>query len=199
MEQPVDDLISQFNHGDAEAFTSIYNRFYAKVYYFVKRFIPEREDAEDITADVFVKLWNLRANLQTINNIEAFLYITGRNACLDFLRHIQRRNLRQKELIRSLLQEPEEGGLEEDVKTLVLQAIHAEIEKLPRSCRTVFKMAYLDGMSNSEIAASLDINNQSVRNFKLRAVKLLRIALLNKNMLVGAFVAVYFTVLRLLD
>ena len=199
MEQPVDEFISQFNQGDTEAFTAIYNRYYSTLYYFIKRFIPEREDAEDITADVFVKLWNLRANLQTIKNIEAFLYITGRNACLDFLRHIQRRNMRQKELIQSLLQEPEEGRLEEDIKTLVLQAIHAEIEKLPRSCRTVFKMAYLDGMSNSEIAASLDINNQSVRNFKLRAVKLLRIALLNKNMLVGAFVAVYFTVLRLLD
>lgn len=199
MEQPFDDLIVQFNQGDTEAFTAIYNRYYSTLYYFVKRFIPEREDAEDITADVFVKLWNLRANLKTIKNIEAFLYVTGRNACLDFLRHLQRRNMRQKELIQALLQQPEEGRLEEDVKTLVLQAIHAEIEKLPRSCRTVFKMAYIDGMSNSQIAEALGINNQSVRNYKLRAAKLLRIALLNRNMLVGVFIAVYFNVLRLLE
>jgi RNA polymerase sigma-70 factor (ECF subfamily) len=161
--------------------------------------VPEREDAEDLTADVFVKLWKLRANLQTIKNIEAFLYITGRNACLDFLRHIQRQNMRQKDLIYTLLQEPEEGVLDEDVKTLVLQAIHAAIEKLPRSTRNVFKMAYLDGMSNSEIAAALDINNQSVRNYKLRAVKTLRIALLNRNMLVGAFITVYCNVLRMFE
>jgi len=199
MEQPVDDLIIQFTQGDTEAFTAIYNRFYSKVYYFVRRFIAEREDAEDITADVFVKLWHLRANLHTIKNIEAFLYITARNTSLDFLRHIQRRNLRQKELIQALLQEPEEGMLDEEVKPLVLQAIHEEIEKLPRSCRTVFKMSYIDGMSNSEIAEALNINNQSVRNFKLRAVKLLRIALLNRNMLVGAFIAVYFHILRLFD
>lgn len=199
MEQPENDLIVQFNQGDTEAFTTLYNRYYATLYYFVKRFIAEREDAEDITAEVFVKLWKLRSNLQSIKNIEAFLYITSRNACLDFLRHLQRQNIRQKEVFRALLQEPEEGTLEEDVKTLVLRAIHAEIEKLPRSCRAVFKMAYLDGMSNSQIAEALDINNQSVRNYKLRAAKLLRIALLNRNMLVGAFIPVYFSILRLID
>ncbi|MBN9384537.1 MAG: RNA polymerase sigma-70 factor [Chitinophagaceae bacterium] len=199
MEHPFDDLIVQFNQGDTEAFTAIYNRYYSTLYYFVKRFIPEREDAEDITADVFVKLWKLRTNLKTIKNIEAFLYVTGRNACLDFLRHIHRKNIRQKELIHALLYQPEEGRLEEDVQTLVLQAIHAEIEKLPRSCRTVFKMAYIDGMSNSQIAEALGVNNQSVRNHKLRAAKLLRIAILNRNMLVGVFITVYFTILRLFE
>lgn len=199
MEQPENDLIVQFNQGDTEAFTTIYNRYYSTLYYFVKRFVPEREDAEDLTADVFVKLWKLRSNLHTIKNIEAFLYITGRNTCLDFLRHIQRRNMRQKDLIYALLQEPEEGQLEEDIKTLVLRIIHEEIEKLPRSTRKVFKMAYLDGMSNSDIAAALDINNQSVRNYKLRAAKLLRIALLNRNMLVGAFFTIYCNILRALE
>ena len=178
MEQPENDLIVQFNQGDTEAFTAIYNKYFSTLYYFVKRFVPEREDAEDITADVFVKLWSLRANLNSIKNIEAFLYITGRNACLDFLRHIQRRGMRQKELLHALLQEKEEGQLTEDVKTLVLKAIYEEIEKLPRSCRAVFKMAYLDGLSNGQIAEALSINNQSVRNHKLRAVKILRIALL---------------------
>jgi len=66
----------------------------------------------------------------------------------------------------------------DDVKTLVLKAIHKEIEKLPRSCRQVFKMAYLEGLSNSQIAETLSINNQSVRNHKLRAIKILRMALL---------------------
>lgn len=178
MEQPENDLIVQFNHGDTEAFTAIYNKYFSKLYYFVKRFIAEREDAEDITADVFVKLWNLRANLNSIRNIEAFLYITGRNACLDFLRQIQRRSARHEELLRTLLEEKDEGHLTDDVKVLVLKAVHSEIEKLPRSCRKVFKMAYLDGLSNSQIAEALSINNQSVRNHKLRAVKILRIALL---------------------
>lgn len=198
-QQPENDLIVHFNEGDTEAFTTIYNRYYSTLYYFVKRFVPEREDAEDLTADIFTKLWNLRANLHTIKNIEAFLYITGRNACLDFLRHVQRRNMRQKELLYVLLQQPEEGTLDEDVKTLVLKTIYTEIERLPRSTRNVFKMAYLEGLSNSQIADALNINNQSVRNYKQRAVKLLRVALMNRNMVLGALIGLYLNILRALD
>jgi len=60
MEQPGDDLIVKFNQGDTEAFTVLYTRYYYTLYNFVKRFIPDREDAEDLTAEVFVKLWKLR-------------------------------------------------------------------------------------------------------------------------------------------
>ena len=186
MEQPDNNLIAQFTRGDTEAFTAIYNTYYPTLYSFVKKFIPEREDAEDITADIFVKLWRMHANFDNIKNIEAFLYITARNACLDFLRQLKRRNEKQKELLYVLLQEPAEGMLPEDIKAEVLAAILEEIEKLPPSCRNVFKMAYLQGLSNSDIASSLGINNQSVRNHKLRAVKLLRLALLNRNMVLGA-------------
>jgi RNA polymerase sigma-70 factor (ECF subfamily) len=198
MEQPDNDLIIQFNQGDTEAFTAIYNNYYLILYNFVKKFVPEREDAEDITADIFIKLWRLHANFDSIKNIEAFLYITGRNACLDFLRHLQRQSEKQKELMHVLLQQPAEGVLQENLKAEVLKAIHKEIERLPRSCRNVFTMAYLEGLSNSEIAETLQINNQSVRNHKQRAIKLLRIALLNRNALVSTFIGLYFYLLRIL-
>ena len=198
MEQPDNDLIIQFNHGDTEAFTAIYNNYYLTLYNFVKKFIPKREDAEDITADIFVKLWRMHTRFDSIKNIEAFLYITGRNACLNFLQSLQRQSEKQKELLHVLLQEPAEGTLQEDVKTEVLQTILKEIEKLPRSCQNVFKMAYLEGLSNSEIADTLGINNQSVRNHKQRAIKLLRITLLNRDILVSAFIGFYLHLLRII-
>jgi RNA polymerase sigma-70 factor (ECF subfamily) len=198
MEYLDNDLIIQFNEGDTEAFTAIYNKYYLTLYNFVKKFIPEKENVEDITADIFVNLWRLHARFDSIKNIEAFLYITGRNACLNFLKSLQRQSERQKELLHVLLQESEEGTLKEDLKSEVLRIILIEIEKLPRSCRKVFKMSYLRGLSNSQIADALQINNQSVRNHKQRAIKLLRIALLNKNILVSAFISLYFLLLRTL-
>jgi RNA polymerase sigma-70 factor (ECF subfamily) len=199
MEQPDNDLINQFSHGDTEAFTAIYNKYYLTLYHFVKKFIPEKEDAEDITADIFIKLWKMHTKLHTIQNIEAFLYITGRNNCLNFLRYLQRQNEKQKELLHILLQQPAEGTLQEDLKAEVLRSINTEIARLPRSCGKVFKMAYLEGLSNGEIAEALQINNQSVRNHKQRAIKLLRMALLNKNMLVGTFITFYFHLLHLFE
>lgn len=196
MEQPDHDLIIQFKQGDAGAFSAIYNKYFHTLYSFVRKFIPEKEDAEDITAEIFLKLWRLRANLESIKNIEAFLYITARNACLDFLRHMKRQSEREKELLYMLLQQPADSLLEDDVKTEVLKAIHQEIFRLPESCRRVFEMAYMEGRSNEEIAAVLKINNQSVRNHKQRAIKLLRLTLLNRNILVGALIWLYLGALR---
>jgi RNA polymerase sigma-70 factor (ECF subfamily) len=199
MEQPEDNnLIYQFNHGDTEAFTAIYNSYYLTLYAFVRKFVPKKEDAEDITADVFAKLWKKHTQLDSIKNIEAFLYITGRNACLDFLRHLQRESERQKEMIYVLMQQSAEGFLQEDVKAEVVKFIQKEVEKLPRSCRNVFKMAYFEGLSNSQIAEELRINNQSVRNHKQRAIKLLRLALLNKSAIFIIFINLYFYFLRIL-
>jgi RNA polymerase sigma-70 factor (family 1) len=188
MEQSGYDLIVQFNHGNTQAFTAIYNEHHATLYYFVRRFINEREDAEDITATIFVKLWKLHADFESIQNIKAFLYITARNACLDFLRSRQRQHEKQKELLHILLQAPAEGILQEDIRGTVLKRIHEEIGKLPKSCKKVFEMSFLDGMSNTEIAEALQINNQSVRNNKQRALKLLRIAILNRDVVVTALV-----------
>jgi DNA-directed RNA polymerase specialized sigma24 family protein len=58
-------------------------------------------------------------------------------------------------------------------------------------------MAYLEGLSNGQIAEVLQINNQSVRNHKQRAIKLLRMALLNKNVLVNALIGLYFHLHRI--
>ncbi len=191
MEQPDNDLIIQFNHGNTEAFTVIYNNYFLTLYNFVKKFVPERLDAEDITADIFINLWRMHTRFDSIVNIEAFLYITARNACVDFLRHMQRQSEKQKKLLHVLMQEPEEGILQEDLKAEVLKSIDKEIEKLPPRCRNVFKMAYLECLSNSQIAEALRISNQSVRNYKYRAIKMLRITLLNKNVLVSAFIGFY--------
>src|SRR5580698_10202411 len=135
MERSGNDLILQFNQGDTAAFSAIYNEYYPSIYYYVRRFINEREDAEDITADIFVKLWKVHTNITSINNARAFLYTTARNTCIDFLRQLKRQNERQKELLHTLMQEPAEDSLKEDLKAAVLQSIFEEIERLPPACR----------------------------------------------------------------
>lgn len=186
MEQPDNNLIAQFVRGDNEAFTAVYNAYYSTLLAFVRKMIPEKEDAEDIAADIFVRLWRHRTNFDTIRNLEAFLYITARNACLDFLRHLKRQTEKQKELILALQQQPTENALPEDIKAEVLATILEEIEKLPKSAGRVFRLAYFDGLSNDEIARLLDITNQSVRNHKQRALKTLRDALSNRDIAIGA-------------
>src|SRR5947207_569153 len=99
MEQSADDLISQFRRGNSLAYTTIYNLCAPSIYYFAKRFVNEREVAEDITADTFIKLYRLHENFDTLLNIRAFLHITARNACLNYLRDLKYKDQQRQNLI----------------------------------------------------------------------------------------------------
>ncbi len=79
---------------------------------------------------------------------------------------------------------------DEPIPSIVYQYIYDEIEKLPEPTRKIFKMAYVDGLSNEEISLALGLTNASVRNYKTRALKTLRMALLQKDMF--AFLLSFF-------
>jgi RNA polymerase sigma-70 factor (ECF subfamily) len=61
--------------------------------------VSSQQDGEDLVKDTFVKLWQTHADFDTPQNIKAFLYITTRNACLNFLRYLQVKESSRKELV----------------------------------------------------------------------------------------------------
>lgn len=177
MQNPGTHFISLFQKGSKEVFSGLYNSHYASLYYFAKRFVVDRQDAEDIVAESFIKLWRLRENFDNPQSIKAFLFITTRNGCLDFLRAAQRQGNNMKDFIYTVMQDDTELVYAQDeVKAEVLGKLLAEIEKLPPKCKQIFKMAYFDGMKNEAIAQKLELSYQTVKNQKVRAIKILRVA-----------------------
>lgn len=175
MKNPGQQIIAGFKEGSMEAFAAVYNIHYRPLYYFVKKMINDPEEAQDITAATFAKLWNLKANFETQENIKAFLYITARNASLDYLRNQKKLSVKKQELSYVIERQEEQISLVNQViEAEVLERIHQEIEKLPAKCRRIFKMAWLQGMKNAEIAETLQLNEQTVKNQKSKAVKRLR-------------------------
>lgn len=183
MKNPGQHIIAGFQQGSKDAFAEVYNAHYSRLYGFIKKLVDDKEEARDIAAETFVKLWKLRANFNTAENIKAFLYITARNACMDFLRYRQRQMTNKQEFGYVQLQQDETFSTSNDeIKTLVLQQIHNEIENLPAQCKRIFKMAWLEGKKNAEIATAMGLTEQTIRNQKARAVKILRLVLANYNM-----------------
>jgi RNA polymerase sigma-70 factor (family 1) len=184
MKNPGQHIIAGFQQGSKDAFAAVYNMHYSRLYGFIKKLVDDKEEAQDITAETFVKLWKLHARFNTQDNIKAFLYITARNACMDFLRYRQRQTTNRQEFGYVLLQQEENTptSSNDEIKTLVLKQIHSEIENLPPQCKRIFKMAWLEGRKNAEIAEKLELTEQTIRNQKARAVKILRLALANYNM-----------------
>jgi RNA polymerase sigma-70 factor (family 1) len=136
--------------------------------------IRDRPAAEDIVKDTFIKLWLKQQDFGTPQNVKAFLYITVRNACLNYLRHMQVREATQKELTYLGMDREDAHVLNNMIKTEVMHEIYAEIEKFPKKRRYIFKLAYLEGMKNEEIANLLNISISTVKTQKARAILALR-------------------------
>lgn len=176
-------IIAGIKQGDHRAFDALFNEFYQALCYFADGLTGNKEDAKDIVVDIFCKFWSMRENFETIANIKAFLYISTRNQCFNFLKYQQRKTSREQEFLYLVTAENEEDAEIKRVHAEVLRELYKEIENLPSKCRKIFQLS-MEGHSINQIALQMGISEENVRNQKKRAKKLLRIALLKKKLLV---------------
>ncbi|WP_300603729.1 RNA polymerase sigma factor [Niabella sp.] len=167
--------ITQFNEGNASVFTSLYRKFQPRIYFFTQKFIPDTAAAEDITAEAFIKLWNSRGRFASEKSIASFLYITARNASIDWLRRVKREEAGLQQFL--FVQPDFHEDAHSMVRAEVVRLIQQEIDKLPQKMKRVFTLAYFEEKSNEEIALLMGIRNQSVRNYKTKALQQLKHAL----------------------
>jgi len=176
------DIIDTLKKGGPEALQSLLKQFYSPLCLFAERLVADRAAAEDIVGESFIKLWNKRGDFESTQNIKAFMYITVRNACLNYLKQAKRDSLNQKQLA-YITGEKEEYVLNEMIRAEVLKEIMNEINNLPEQCGKVLKLAYLDGLRNQEVARVLNISVHTVKNQKARAIQLLKTRLRDRDML----------------
>jgi RNA polymerase sigma factor (sigma-70 family) len=173
------ELFARFQSGDEQAFTTIYDQTHFELFQYARRWLIDLQDAQDVTADTFVKLLNRRAQFSNIDSIIPFLKVTIKNGCLDILKHRKIQSQKEKEIIYQLSndQEPDFGWVKAQETFLAL--IYEEVNKLSEKMREVFLLAYRDGLKTAEIAHRLNIKERTVTNQKLNAINLLKKAFAN--------------------
>ncbi|TKC09150.1 RNA polymerase sigma factor [Pedobacter frigoris] len=172
--------IDALSGADETALSHFFKQYAKSLGYFTNRLVHDKQEAEDIVATCFIKLWQRRSSFKTVDNIKAFLYLSCKNACLDYLRHVKVKTLAQE---RYLNQDPEaeETILYHIVKAEVLQVLNQEIEQLPNNYRQVFKLIYFENKKTDEIALELGLTPQTVRNYKTRTIELLKTAMIKRG------------------
>ena len=167
--------IDRFRAGDREEFKRVYDSCYDGLYIFAYNMVRKETEAQDITTETFIKLWRLRANFESLNNIRAFLYVTSRNACIDYLRFLQKQRSAHKEIL--YMEEMSGEMRNEMINAEVLGALAQQIKSLPGKCRKIFELIYVNNLTTAEVAAKMGVSNQNVLNQKARAIHLLRSSL----------------------
>lgn len=176
------DLIAAFRKEDQEAINHIYKMHYRPLCYFARGLINNKEEAEDIVVETFIKLLRKRKDFDKLSDIQGFLYTATRNACLDFLKHVNRKTASHKEII--YLMEKDEDYIQSRIfKAELLKMILQEVEQQPPIRKKIFKMIFVEGLNNEEIAQKLDITIDTVRVQKSRALQAVRSVLLKNELL----------------
>ena len=179
-------LLTAFKNRDARAFAYIFRQHRKPLVYFAEKILGIREEAEDIVADSFMKLWTKHADFDSLPTIKSFLYVITRNACLDFLKYSKRVSASQKEFS-YWSDQKEEEILHIMFHAELLSELNGEIELLPPKCRHIFQLAFFEDLNTNEIAARLRLSKQTVRNQKIKALQIIRTAFLKKNLAIASF------------
>jgi len=142
-----------------------------KIFRFARSIVSDEAEAEDITQDIFEKLWVRRETLEQCTNLEGFVMSSVRNLCYDRLRNRQMRT-GKLEVIKSETT-GHTAGFSADTLD-VNEIIGRLIASLPEKQRTVMHMRDIEGFEIDTIAETIQMEIATVRVVLSRARKAVR-------------------------
>ena len=165
-------IIKSLKEGDREAFSMLYKQYWEKVYHFCGLYLNNRDVAEDVVQEVFIKVWESREFIREDDNFKGLLFIITRN--LIFNHH--RKNVNEDFYKMTVLSAMDTSyDLEEEITAYNLgEYIDHLIEELPERRRVIFNLSRKEHNSYKEIAFQLNISEKTVENQISEALKFLK-------------------------
>ncbi len=174
----ISDAISRARSGNSDAWGEIYRRYAAAIFRFCRRALPSHEDAEDATAEIFIKVQEKLDQYDPSRPFGAWLYKVATNHCWDILRRRRvRQDLETADVEDLPLEHPDPGQLERLVEERTSQQVRRALASLPARARMALVLRYYADMSYDEIAEALGVRRAFVGVVLLRARHQLREAL----------------------
>ena len=170
--------IARARAGDAEAWGQLYREYAPAIFRFCRRAMPTREDAEDATMEIFMKLKSKLSQYDRTRSFSAWLYKVAANHCWDILRRRKIRQDKETEDVENVaLEHPEPSQLEKLIEQRSSEDVRKALEKMSARARMALVMRYYSDMSYDEIADALGVRRAFVGVVLLRARHELRQAL----------------------
>ncbi len=169
MDQP--DLLARAQGGEHAAFDELYRTAYAPVYRFIYIRTRSKEVAEDLTQDVFVKMFAARPQAPASGSLLPYLFTVARNAVIDWSR--KKKPLYDDDALASVADQTRSPEAEAELGADVTQMLDA-LQQLSEGEEAVLKLRYLDGLSTAEVAALLEKSEEAIRQALSRGLRRLR-------------------------
>mgnify|MGYP005870080691 CR=1 FL=1 len=160
---------------DPQAYSKVYDLYVDRIYRFVYFKVSRQEDAQDLTAEVFLKTWQYIVDGKQVKNLNALFYTIARNLVIDYYRKESRKEI---SLEQDIIQQQEIKLDIDQVKKidtkLEYEKIEAKLHYLKDEYREVIILRYVDGLNITEIAEIVDKKKGAVRVILYRALNALK-------------------------
>jgi RNA polymerase sigma-70 factor (family 1) len=165
---------------NAVDFQNIYNQYNVLVYNVALNYLQNIEDAEEITQDVFIQLHQSLHNFQNNSTLKTWIYRITINKCLDFIKHKKSKKRffifgtkSDSEFELQKVSDFEHPGIMMENKENA-EVLFKVINELSENQRTAFVLSKIEGLSNPEISAIMEVSISSVESLVFRAKTTLR-------------------------
>ena len=167
-----DGLWQKFLSGDEDSFDCLYDRYVRMLFAFGLQFTYDRELVKDCIQDVFVKLYETRAQLHHVDNWKSYLHIALKNRIINVLK---KEKIHSKYLNETDFSDYDDFTVEQNMEYIEdeqynRQRIETVLKLLTPQQRKALHYRYIEELSLEEISIILKINYQSVQNTLQRAM-----------------------------
>jgi RNA polymerase sigma-70 factor (ECF subfamily) len=167
--------VEKLVQGDHESFRWLFMHYFPKLKAFIAGFVKSGAIAEELSQEIFVKIWEKREALTEVQSFNAYIYRMAKNAVLNYF---QREHTKAKYIgqLSSGSATPADELFQAKETELLIQLT---VEKMPAQRKKIFELSRQSQLKNEEIAQKLHLSKKTVENHLNLALKEIRESLKN--------------------
>jgi RNA polymerase sigma-70 factor (ECF subfamily) len=174
----ITELLILLQKGDQVAFYFIYEGYSKRLYGFVLRFLKQKEDAEEIVQEVFIKIWESKNKIDIFSSFESYIFTIAYNATISLLRKRITEN-KYLEHLKSIQFEHTPEIIEEIHYRQLNEKVQLLLDKLTPRQKEIFLLSREEGLSHNEISEKLNISVLTVKKHISNTLSFLKSSLGN--------------------
>ena len=172
-------ILPSRDQGPEDLFEHIFRAHFKGLHTYACTLIRDPVMAEEAVQNVFVKLWEKKEEIGIKENIENYLYRAVHNESLNYLKHQKVRTAYQSYIMRRHTPNDHDKTSEKITLAELERKLEKAILELPEQCRLIFRLSRSEELKYKEIADKLGLSVKTVENQMGKALKLLRIKLVD--------------------
>jgi len=171
-------LFLRVKNRDKDAYAEFYDLYVEKIYRFIYFKVSSVSDAQDLTSEVFLKMWQRLKDGKEVKNLNSFIYIIARNSVIDFYRQRSQRDDKERSIDDSErpihLIDEKNDLIRKKIMASDMEVVTKGLANLKDEYREVVMLRFMDELSIAEIANILNKSKGAVRVIIHRALSALK-------------------------